>query len=871
MHRGGTSLASPSRLAFTTRVIAPMATLVILAIVLVFGFVVFSAHEQNRLEIESSSKLAETALVVNQRQLGRNLKDYAVWEDVYRNLHVRLDISWAATDGNVSANIFEGLWYEMAFVVAPDGDTVYSVIEGVPKTTADAFALLPSGLDDLIAAGVVGDVPAVGLLRSGDAIFLVAAAAILPPSIDPVSLPASERSVLIFAKELNEDFLTRMSGEYLLRDLAIELADAAPPAQAAGASIPLTGPDSTSLGRLRWTPQQPGFELLRMVLPPLVIATLVLVAFAWLVVGNARRSALAIQESARTVEAFAQTLQESEARFRDVAEASSDWIWECDPDRRLVYLSARFSEVTGIAAASILGKPLEQFFTQDDGASDWAALLPSTSDAPTFRNLRCSYSDAAGRPRVCRLAGRPIVDAAGALVGCRGTATDITEEVEAQAQARHLALHDALTQLPNRIVFSDRLHVALQGHHPDHHPISVLCLDLDHFKEVNDTLGHGAGDVLLQQLAVRLRTCLRAEDTVARLGGDEFAIIQIGVEQPASADALSARIIEVVRQPFLVEGHELHVGVTVGVALSGGAHDSPERLLRNADIALYRAKQASRGTTRFFETAMDDELRARKALEHDLRQAIARDEFEVHYQPVINLATETVTGVEALLRWHHPERGLVSPIDFIPLAEATGQIIAIGEWVLRTACAQAQSWPGITVAVNLSPVQFRNADLVNMVRGVLEETGLDPSRLELEITESVLIKDTDAALVTLNQLKRIGARIALDDFGTGYSSLGYLNAFPFDKLKIDRSFVANLGDGGKSNAIVRSVISLGASLDMTITAEGVETREQAAFLRREGCRQVQGYLFGHPVRADVITDLLRQAGTGHPLASQDAA
>lgn len=851
-------MAEPSHLSetFTRRIVAPMAVTIIVAITLMLGFVIVTANGQNRLEVVSSTKLAETALAVNQRQIARNLKDYAVWEDVYRNLHVSLNTGWAATDGNVGANIFEGLGYEMAFVVSPAGETVYAVIEGVPQP-ADAFALIPHGLRALIRKSLDQPTPAVGILRSGGDITIVAATPILPPSIERRDIEAGGLSTLIFTKKLDAVFLSRMSEEYLLKGLRISAA-AAPQTDAA---IPLFGPDGENLGQLIWTPQTPGYELLRLLLPPFGIAIVVLAAFAWLVVNNARKSAVALEDSARTVESYAQILQESEARFRDVAEATSDWIWECDPELRLIYFSTRFAEVTGMAAASVLGKTLEQFFASDTGSDGWSQLLEGTLGQTSFRNLRCCYRDAAGHKRVCRLAGRPILDAAGAFIGYRGTSTDITEEVEAQARASHLALHDSLTGLPNRVLFRERLNQCLHGSRHDAALISVMCLDLDHFKEVNDTLGHGAGDALLRKVAARLRGCVRPADTVSRLGGDEFAIIQLGSTQPSEAEALSLRIIEVLKAPFRIEGQELHVGVSVGVALpgdlAGDTDNAAEKLLKSADIALYRAKQAGRGTVRFFEARMDDELQARKSLEYDLRHALSRKQFELHYQPLIDLKSQKVAAVEALLRWRHPVRGLISPDLFIPIAETCGLVASISDWVLRTACAQVLAWPETRIAVNLSPVQFRSRELIDSIAQALAETCLEAHRLELEITESVLIKDTETALEILNGLKAIGVNIAMDDFGTGYSSLGYLNSFPFDKIKIDRSFISSLNEQDKSKAIVRSVISLGESLNMITTAEGVETTEQVAFLIEEGCQQVQGFFFGRPRPAKELTEFLR--------------
>jgi diguanylate cyclase (GGDEF)-like protein/PAS domain S-box-containing protein len=833
---------------FTRRIVVPMAGILIVAIVVVLGFLFVSADRQNKLEVEASTKLAQTALAVKTREVARNLKDYAVWEDAYNNLHLKVDTDWAATDGNIGANIFEGLGYEMAFAINPSGKTVYAVIEGTPQDM-DAFSAIPSGLKELLAKSRNQAEPVTGMLKSGDDVLIVAATTILPPSVDRASVAGDSLSTLVFAKKLNQSFLGKMGEEYLLSNLRFDTVEPA----GAAASVHLTSSDGRPLGAITWTPATPGYKLLPLLAPPLAITVIILGAFSVLVVRNIQRSTQALEASAKTVEAYAQTLQESEARFKDVAEASSDWIWECDPRLQMMFLSTRFSDVTGIAAANVLGKTLSQFFQSDSGNDGWTRLLQETAERHAFRDLRCLYKDASGATRVCRLAGRPSYNASGQFVGFRGTATDITEEVEAQARASHLALHDALTGLPNRVLFRERLNAALASNDGNLSRVSVICLDLDHFKEVNDTLGHGAGDVLLRQLSQRLLGCVRSTDTVARLGGDEFAIIQVGVNQPLESEQLCRRLIEVVRAPFEIEEQELHVGVSLGIAVCEGTDNDPERLLKNADIALYRAKQAGRATYRIFEAQMDLELQERKSLEHDLRQAMLKNQLELHYQPLIDISTKKVAAVEALIRWRHPTRGIVSPIDFIPLAEETNLIVAIGEWVLETACRQALEWPDLRVAVNLSPVQFRNRELVEVVKDVLRRTGLQPERLELEITESVLINDVSSALATLTALKELGVKIAMDDFGTGYSSLGYLNSFPFDKIKIDKSFIGGMSDKDKSGAIVKSVISLGQSLNMVTTAEGVETAEQATFLKAEGCDQLQGYFFSRPVAAEELT------------------
>jgi diguanylate cyclase (GGDEF)-like protein len=434
-----------------------------------------------------------------------------------------------------------------------------------------------------------------------------------------------------------------------------------------------------------------------------------------------------------------------------------------------------------------------------------------------------------------------------------------------QTRARHLALHDALTDLPNRVLLAERLNQALVHARRHGDAPAVLCLDLDRFKEVNDAPGHPVGDLLLREVAARLRACTRETDTVARLGGDEFAVVQVGASQPAEAEALCGRLLEVLGAPCRLDGQEVVVGASVGVALAPVDGDDPATLLRHADIALYRAKGEGRGTFRFFEEDMNRELQARRALERDLRRALDESRFELHYQPQVELGSGRTVGVEALLRWRHPERGVVPPNEFIPSAEETGLIVPIGAWVLRTACAQALAWPGLRVAVNLSAAQFRQPGLAETVAQALRETGLDPGRLELEITEGVLLEDTVTAVTTLHALRSLGVRIAMDDFGTGYSSLSYLRRFPFDKIKIDKSFVADL-DGSRSAdaaAIVRAVVSLGSSLGMTTTAEGIEAEAQAELLRAEGCDEVQGYHFGRPMPpADLTRWLERRGGAG---------
>jgi diguanylate cyclase (GGDEF)-like protein len=424
-------------------------------------------------------------------------------------------------------------------------------------------------------------------------------------------------------------------------------------------------------------------------------------------------------------------------------------------------------------------------------------------------------------------------------------------------QIAQLAHYDALTELPNRVLFQKHLVEALSRRARAGDQLAVHFIDLDRFKTVNDTLGHPLGDALLRVAAERLRGCVREGDTVARLGGDEFAVVQTGLTDMSGATRLAERVVEAMAAPFDIQGHQVMIGASVGVSAAPSDGDDADELLKKADMALYRAKADGRGAFHFFERAMDEQLQARRALELDLRRALAAGEFQLYYQPLYNLGDDRVTGCEALLRWNHPERGMVSPADFIPLAEEIGLIVQLGEWVLREACAEAARWPDhVRLAVNLSPAQFRDRGLVRTVISALAVSGLPAERLELEITESVLLQDNAANMSMLHDLKALGVRISMDDFGTGYSSLSYLRSFPFDKIKIDQTFVRDILEDSDALAIIKAVLDLGSSLGIVTTAEGVETVEQLNALRDQGCAEIQGYFISRPAPASEIARML---------------
>jgi diguanylate cyclase (GGDEF)-like protein len=514
-------------------------------------------------------------------------------------------------------------------------------------------------------------------------------------------------------------------------------------------------------------------------------------------------------------------------------------IFELPPDRLQPGVSFREVLDLSIAAGAYAGKN--------------AAELIAEQAKFVSQHAMGAYHQDLSRGRVVSVVHQPMPDG-----GWVATYEDVTERRRTDARIAFMARHDSLTGLPNRVLFGEKIEEAVASIGRDG-GFAVLCLDLDRFKQVNDTLGHHVGDELLRAVAQRLRYCVREADTVSRLGGDEFAIVQPKIDRPEAAALTAHQIIEVLSAPYDIAGHRITIGVSIGISLAPSDGAASGKLLKSADVALYRAKADGRGTWRFFEAEMDARLQARRTLELDLRDALERDEFEVHYQPIYDFRQDRVSGFEALVRWRHPTRGLVMPAEFVPLAEEIGLIIPIGEWVLRHACLEASGWPShITLAVNVSAAQFKGMSLLQTVKDALAESGLPASRLELEITESVLLADNVATLAMLHMLRDLGIRVAMDDFGTGYSSLSYLRAFPFDKIKIDQSFVRDITADGGPGAIVRAIRTLADCLAMQTTAEGVETYEQFEWLRGEGCNEAQGYYFSRAVPAAQIPGLIER-------------
>ncbi|HDZ73252.1 MAG TPA: EAL domain-containing protein [Aurantimonas coralicida] len=563
-----------------------------------------------------------------------------------------------------------------------------------------------------------------------------------------------------------------------------------------------------------------------------------------------------MRDAKAVIERNEQELLSQNQRFDAALANMSQGLCMFDGDKRLIVSNARFAEIYGIDPEVM--KPGTHFHDIELRRIDTGGYVGIDTEEYLGEH-RDSTGERGSHVKVQQLKdGRSLAIYHRPMPGGGWLTThdDITNIRRIEAQIAHMAHHDGLTDLPNRTLFAQTLDAAFEAR-SEHQQVAVFCLDIDRFKSVNDTLGHPTGDLLLKIASARLTDCVRATGTAARLSGDEFAIIVPAVRKREEMEALAERIVDAMAQPFDIEGHQICVSASVGIALSKSASGTAEELVRNADTALYRAKAEGRSVFRFFKSGMDAGLQRRRQLEMDLRLAIREGQMELHFQPIIDLASDRVVAFEALLRWTHPLHGPIPPSEFIPIAEDVGYIEPMGEWVIRQACLAAALWPDeIHVAINLSPLQFGKHDLVATVTGALADAGIAPSRIELEVTESVLLHDSDANLKTLQDLRDLGARIVMDDFGTGYASLSYLRSFPFDKIKIDRCFVKDVATNAESGAIVKAVIDLAASLGMTTTAEGVECPEQLDYLRSQGCSEAQGFLYSAARPAEELPALL---------------
>ncbi|MEG1626160.1 bifunctional diguanylate cyclase/phosphodiesterase [Pseudomonas sp.] len=818
-----------------------------LMVILTLGLVSFYriADSLDQREVGQSRFHAESAMAQLQKNERSYLLTHAIWQSAYDHLGREADARWAYEADNVGPTLYTTDGYAGVFVL-DDQRTGYAMVDG--QLSSQGFEHYSDDAGKILSQArqvAANQQATAGYMQFRDQPAMFTAAVIQPPSL-PHHLSAPS-AVLVFVRVLEASVLEPLGRSAGLDGLGVGAAGSA--SQAKGA-LPLEG----SGDELSWAIAQPGRELIATVVPALALAVVLIGLLVAVLARYGIRASAGMDRSHRQLAVSKDALETSEERFRAVAEASSDWIWETDAQLHLTYLSARFAELTGHPIDAWLQRPITQLLDCDTAhIENW---LHGLAASQASGSLRCQYHDQLGQQRICRIAARAIVDHA-RCTGFRGTCSDITDEVAAHAQIQHLSLHDALTGLPNRNKLFRFLELGEQGALP--HALAVIMLDLDNFKPINDSLGHSAGDAVLVEVARRLGQVTRDSDLVARLGGDEFIIVLTRPGQHEEMDRFCARVVETLQHPILAEGQSVQVGVSLGVVLSAEYPGTPSDLIRYADLALYSAKRAGKHTWRYFSTQMNAALVEKRTLEHELLEGIGRDELVLHYQPRFKVDGVTVASVEALVRWRHPRLGLLPPDRFIALAEESELIVLLGNWVIREACTKAKAWPlEIMVSVNMSPAQFSRSDVVHDVAEALRHTGLAAHRLELEITENVMLNDVEGALQTMNSLKELGVRLNMDDFGTGYSSLGYLRTYPFDSIKIDKRFVQSLGKSASDRSVVQAIINLGNAMGMTVTAEGVETAEQLALLNDDQCHEVQGFLLSRPVDNDVLVQIMRR-------------
>lgn len=797
---------------------------------------IYLANNLDDTEEAESVFYTKKAVESLEKSLRSTVKDYAFWGDAYKHLHVQVDADWAYVRQNVGPTLYTDFGFQGLFVVNDVNRTVYSVIKGELQPV-DVTQWLGTSTAEIVAsarAGAESETPTTTFINIGGVPALVAAAAITPgtdPTVEPDERVAS---VLIFVDVLDDAKLEMIGKDFGVEGLHVATLD-----EVGRIATFALGEDGAA-GSLHWEPLRPGLNLLRVGGPLIGLAALLVCLMIWAILRRTTADAQALDASYASLQDSQTALATSEARFRDVVEASSDWVWEIDAEGRITYLSERFECVTGLTRSAWIGAQMDDLLRTDSGMlSEWLCVSNRRPDS----SAQCRYIDNQGCERITRLSARAMAGA-----GFRGTATDVTEEVEARRRIEFLSQHDALTGLPNRTRLQEFLDGKLKAAPTVEQPLVMLSLDLDRFKPVNDLLGHAAGDRVLNEVSRRLAECVRHGDLVARVGGDEFVMIVTDVSSQEEVEALCRRLVDSVERPIMIDEQEVFVSASVGIAMAPNDACEASELLRYADIALYEAKSGGRSTWRFYAGDMNAKILERRRLESDLRFAIKNDELRLHFQPRFGIADGQMVGAEALVRWQHPERGLILPDTFIAIAEESGLILSLSNWVIDSACTFAASWPEhLFVSVNLSPTEFKRGNLVERLQHILKDSGFDPARLELEITESVMLEDAEGALEIMHTLKRLGVKISMDDFGTGYSSLSYLRTFPFDGLKIDRSFLTQLADSENDKSIIEAIVGLGRALSLTVTAEGIETNEHLSLLKAVACDEGQGFFLSRPL------------------------
>lgn len=844
-------LEHKSTATFIKRALLLMVSLLTALFVIAIVALLIIVRNINQDADRQSAMLLDKAIHNRVDTLTTHIKDYAWWGEAYSHLHPNVDTDWAYTRQNMGATLWRDFTYEGVFVLDGSGQTRYSVINGQLVTRSLTEWLGENPLPKLLQAIDKPDAMPVAntvVMQAGHPALVAAARITTGDDSQLVSLPGPA-STLVFIDVLDDKKLVALGEEYGIMQARVQRKGAPKLAGRRGiATLPIDGHQIT----FEWKSEDPGRELMHYILPLLILLALSTGALSVVLSRNVLKKARMYDENTFLLAQSRHALTASERRFRDVAEATTDWIWETDTDLHFTWLSDRFPGITGHSISAWLGRPVTAFMEADNQPlAEWIKLPGQTGHR---RLLHCRYLSAMGHQRYCHIAIKPVVTPEG-IVGYRGTATDVTLEVEAQARVEYLSRHDELTGLPNRVRMREFLEGKLQALPTPEHPLAMMSLDLDKFKPVNDLFGHGAGDAVLHEVSTRLRSCVRDYDLVARQGGDEFILIISDIQHRSDIELLCNRIIDELARPFVINGNEIFIGASIGIAMAPQDAVDAGELLRFSDIALYKAKNAGRNRWMFYTPEMAEQVVQRREMENSLRDALKKQQFRLVYQPRYGHNSSRIIAVEALIRWEHPELGLLMPEQFISLAEETGLIIPLSDWVLKTACHDAQqSLPGLSVSVNISAVEFQSWGLIDRVRDALQASQLDPARLEIEITENATLWNPENSLELMLALKKLGVKLLMDDFGTGYSSLSYLRNFPFDGIKLDKSFISDMPESDSANTIVENIIGLGKAFSLSITAEGVETEGQLQKLMMMECDETQGYLIGKPLSLTALRE-----------------
>ena len=841
---------------FTRRSLRVLSLLLFGVLALSMLMVLTIAQRQNSVSVEHDRLLMQQAWKSRQEAMVTDIRDYAFWGEAWQNLHVSVDKVWAFDEENFGPGLYEEYHYEGVFVVDGKGHTRYSVINGkLVDTPLEAW--LGKETSAFIAAArqlnnkamhrdvLINHLPAI-----------VVAAPITSGKVRAVTPVAGPPSIMIFVSLFTPEKLKALGTSLDVRELRV-------PASEEDAlrepRMMLTLPMGDPIV-LRWTSKMPGMGLIWFLLPLLMLMAIIIAIITRRVSRHALSNAIISDRRFAMLAISQQELANSEARFRDLAEAASDWIWETDAEGRLIYLSARFHTVTGHDITHWLGRHIDHLLTHP--SHSLVAWLRRQEEDGQQMPLRCQFMSAHGNRRIGQLVAKTIWHDA-KRIGFRGTVSDITQGMEAEARIQFLSRHDVLTGLSNRMQLLEflTLHLAITDGSA---PLTLVTLDLDQFRPINETWGHAAGDEVLSQIAQRLKRCIGPQELVARLSGDEFVLVLREANRERVAQRC-AQLVHEVQQPISTGQHVHYLTISMGIACAPQDASHPEALLEMADIALNEARDAGRNQWVWYANEMTSQREDKREMARRIEKALKNNEFRLHYQPRYQLLTGQLAGAEALIRWQIAPDQWITPDHFIPLAEESGLIATISDWVLMRACEDALGWGGERyVSVNISPMEFRTSDLVQRVANALEKSGLPATRLELEITENVTFEHPQHALEIMQGLRSLGVRLTVDDFGTGYAALGYLKTFPFNGLKIDRSWMKDFPESQQAQSVVAGIIALARAFALTITAEGIETEAQLNQLKQLSCEEGQGYFLGRPMPLAAFRTLLERTAQNQP-------